>query len=69
MRESKIKDHIGYLGMHECTLQVGDTQSFVFTSDNEGPFWMSPEKRELNRHDRMLPAQPGTRNLRNKTIA
>ena len=69
MRESKIKDHDGYLGMHERTLQVGDTQSFVFTSDDEGPFWMSPEERELNRHDRLLPAPPGARNLRNKTIA
>jgi hypothetical protein len=69
MRETKIKDHDGYLGMHERTLQVGDTQSFGFTSDDEGPFWMSPETRELNRHDRMLPAPPGAQKLRNKTIA
>ena len=69
MRESSmIKDHDGYLGMHEHILHIGDTQSFVFTSNVKGPFWMSPEKRELNRHDRMLPATPGTRKLRNKTI-
>ena len=30
MRETKIKDHDGYLGMHDCTLHVGDTYSFVF---------------------------------------
>ena len=40
-----------------------------FTSDKEGPFWMSPEMRELNRHNRMLLAPSGARTLRNKTIA
>jgi hypothetical protein len=32
MRESTIKEHDGYLGMHLARrLNVGDTQSFVFT--------------------------------------
>jgi hypothetical protein len=40
MRESKIKEHDCYLGSNAQTLDVGDTQSFVFTLDNNGPaFW------------------------------
>jgi hypothetical protein len=70
MRESKIKEHDGYLGMHARTiLNVGDTQSFVFTSDDDGPFWMSQQERELNRDDRILPPRPGIPRMRNKTIA
>jgi hypothetical protein len=30
MRESKIKEHDGYLGMYQHTLSVGDIQSFTF---------------------------------------
>ncbi|KAI2497793.1 hypothetical protein MHU86_16679 [Fragilaria crotonensis] len=70
MRESKIKEHDGYLGMHAArTLNVGDTQSFVFTSEDDGPFWMSPQERELNRDDRILPSPAGIPRMRNKTIA
>ncbi len=38
MRESTIKDHDGYLGMHQHTLSVGDTQSFIFKPTDIGPF-------------------------------
>jgi hypothetical protein len=38
----------------------------VFTLDNNGPFWMTPQQRELNRIDRLLPPAP---RMRNKTIA
>jgi hypothetical protein len=69
MRESKIKEHDGYLGMNQRTLSIGDTQSFIFKSDDQGPFWMLPEDRELNRHDRILPPPPGNPRTRNKTIA
>ena len=69
MRESTIKDHDGYLGMHQRTLEVGNTQSFVFRSDDDGPFWMSPQERELNRHNRILAPTPGIPRTRNKTIA
>jgi hypothetical protein len=58
MRKSKIKEHYGYLGSNARILDVGDTQSFVFTSDNNGPFWMTPQQRELNRNDRLLPPAP-----------
>ena len=69
MRESTIKEHDGYLGMNQRTLSVGDTQSFVFNSNDDGPFWLSAEERELNRHNRILPPPPGTPRTRNKTIA
>ena len=67
--ESTVKEHNGYLGMNQRTLEVGDTQSFVFKSDEDGPFWMSPQERELNRQDRILPPPPGIPRKRNKTIA
>jgi hypothetical protein len=52
MHESIIKADDGYLGMHDGhTLSVGDTQTFVFQPGDNGPFWMTAEERELNRHD------------------
>ena len=69
MRESRIKAEDGYLGNNECTVSVGEIQSFVFQPGDTGPFWMTVEERELNRHDRLLPPLSGdpTR-TRNKTI-
>ena len=69
MRESTINNHDGYLGMHPHTLTVGDVQSFVFLSTDDGPFWMSPAEKELNRHDRILPSAPGPSRMQNKTIS
>jgi hypothetical protein len=69
MRESKIREHNGYLGTNRHTLQVGDTQSFVFKPEYDGPFWMSPQERELNRQDCILPPPPGIPRAWNKTIA
>jgi hypothetical protein len=69
MRESIMKQHDGYFGMHARTLEVGDTQSFTFLSTDDGPFWMDQEERELNRHDRILPSPPGPARMRNKTIS
>lgn len=69
MRESTIMAEDGYLGMHERTVDVGDTQSFVFQPGDAGPFWMTMQERELNRHDRMLPPKPGQPQTRNKTIS
>jgi hypothetical protein len=69
MRESVIKAEDGYLGMHEPrTINVGDTQTFTFQPGDDGPFWMTEEERELNRHDRVLAAPPGNPPKRNKTI-
>ena len=40
-----MKEEIGYLGnFWQRKLQPGDAQSFVFTADDEGPFWMTREK-------------------------
>jgi hypothetical protein len=69
MRESTIMAEDGYLGMHERTVDVGGTQSFVFQPGDAGPFWMTTQERELNRHDRVLPALPGHPRTRNKTIS
>ena len=69
MRESTIKQHNGYLGSHPLTINVGEIQSFTFKSTDDGPFWMSPDQRELNRHDRILPLPPGPPRMQNKTIA
>jgi hypothetical protein len=69
MRESIIKEDDGYLGMHQRTISVGNTQTFIFQPGDDGPFWMTEEERELNRHDRILPPRPGNPPTRNKTIA
>ena len=69
MRESMIKDHDGYLGMHRRTLNVDDIQSFIFLPTDDGPFWMTEAEREVNRHDRIFPSPPGASRMRNKTIS
>jgi hypothetical protein len=69
MRESKIKAEDGYLGMHERTVNVGNTQSFIFEPGDAGPFWMTENEREMNRHDQILLPLPGNPRKRNKTIA
>jgi hypothetical protein len=51
MGESIIKGEDGYLGPHNCKLNVGDVQSMVFRSTNNGPYWMTPEEREQTRKD------------------
>jgi hypothetical protein len=70
MRESVIKEENGYLGTHTRTLNVGDTQKFIFQPGDDGPFWMTQAERDLNCHDRVLP-QPlnAQQQTRNKTIA
>ena len=59
MYESIIKEDDGYLGMHQHTLSVSDTQTFSFQPGDDGPFWMTEEERELNHHDHILPTPPG----------
>ena len=50
MRDSTITN--GCLGQHNPKLAVGDIQRMVFTEDDVGPFWMTPEQRELTKYDR-----------------
>ena len=37
--------------MHNCKLKVGDEQKMIFSPDDEGPYWMTPEEREQTRKD------------------
>ena len=52
MRDSTIMSREGYLGVHLPRLNVGDTQSFTFKTNDCGPFYLSAEQREQQRHDR-----------------
>jgi hypothetical protein len=71
MRESIMKQNDGYFGMHSrTTLEVGDTQSFTFSStEQDGPFWMDHAERVLNCHDQILSSPPGPSRMQNKTIS
>jgi hypothetical protein len=46
LRESMIKDHDGYLGMHRCTFDVGNIQSLNVLPTDDGPFWITKAERE-----------------------
>jgi hypothetical protein len=52
MRDTTILQSEGYLGAHSSKLNVGDTQSLVFASTDTGPWYLSHEQREAQRHDR-----------------
>jgi hypothetical protein len=51
MRDTIITGEKGFLGPYQRTLQIGDTQRMYFTSDDAGPFWLTPEQRERKRFD------------------
>ncbi len=44
MQGTYIPQEKGYLGPYPCKLHPGDTQSMVFLSSDDGPFWMSMEE-------------------------
>ena len=53
IKDTTILEKGGFLGPHlPCSLKVGNTQSFTFKPGNSGPFYLTPEKREIRRHDR-----------------
>ena len=54
MRDTKIESN-EYLGpfRHELTVQVGTIQRMHFVSSDTGPYWLTPEERELNRTDQL----------------
>jgi hypothetical protein len=52
MRDTIVMEEEGYLGLHLPALRVGDTQSMVFNANDGGPWYLSPEQQELQRHDR-----------------
>ena len=58
MRASTIHSADGYLGPHAYIigkLKVGDVQKMIFSADDEGPYWMTPEEREQTRKDQYGP--------------
>ena len=54
LRSTSIKEAEGYLGQYPRKLNVGDTQSMIFTEEDVGPFYLSDEDRtqfRLSRED------------------
>jgi hypothetical protein len=53
MKPSTINSIKGYLGpyMHNRKLKVGDRQRMIFSLEDEGSYWMTPEEREQKRKD------------------
>jgi hypothetical protein len=53
MRNSKIVDSSLFGKYHDdsFTLQLNDTQSMVFTSEDHGPFYLSADERERRKYD------------------
>ena len=54
MHNSHIKQHDGYLGPFPRKINVGDTQSMIFSAEDEGPYYLSPRERESMREDRII---------------
>ena len=52
-----IREERGYLGSFNRKLNPGDTQHFIFSETDEGPFWMNPLEREERRHDKIMEGQ------------
>jgi hypothetical protein len=53
MRDIIIVQTKGYLGLYSPVLKVGDTQSLVYNGTTDsGPWYLTPEQKELQRHDR-----------------
>ena len=52
MRDTVILQEEGYLGPHSPILKAGDTQSLVYLEGDSGPWYLSPEQQQLQRHDR-----------------
>ena len=52
MRDSTILKEDGFLCPHLPRLRIGNSQSLLFKDNDSGPFYTSPEQRELQRHDR-----------------
>ena len=51
VRDTEIKEEVGYLGPHSPLLTVGDIQKMCFKEGDDGPYYMSPINRELHRYD------------------
>ena len=58
IRDTTILQQEGFLGSYSPQLKVGDTQSFTFTADDDGPWYLSADQREMNRHDQPTGKMP-----------
>ena len=52
MRDTTILSDNGFLGPHSPQLKIGDTQSLIFKPEESGPWYLSPEERQRQRHNR-----------------
>jgi hypothetical protein len=53
VRDTTILDADDFLGSHlPRSLNVGDVQSFVFKPGDNGPFYLTPEQRQIQRYNR-----------------
>ena len=43
MHPTNIKQKIGYLGLHERILEVGDDKHMVFQEGGNVPLWVNPQ--------------------------
>jgi hypothetical protein len=50
----------GFLGFYPCILEPGQTQKLSFSDIDIGPFWMTLDKRTLNRLDLIIDSDPVT---------
>ena len=52
MRETTILAEEGFLGPHLPELHVTDTQSMIFLANDSGPWYLTPDQRAFQQHDR-----------------
>ena len=70
-RNTKIERQEGFVGPYYDAsnpemVTIGEEQSMNFTSDDAGPFWLSAEEREIQRHDRVVEIPEAKRKERDK---
>ena len=52
MRDTTILSETGFLGPFSPHLKVGDTQSLIFKAEDNGPWYLSSQEQERQRHSR-----------------
>ena len=56
MHQTKIKQEVGYLGLHEKIIEVQDDNHMVFQDGGNEPLWMTPQERvstKFSQYDEM----------------
>jgi hypothetical protein len=53
---------------HSEMLKPGDIQTMVFHQHDSGPFWMTPQEREKQRHDEVIEGQFLTKKCTKKEL-